>query len=63
MILRAIGAWATGHYTFGNPWPDLLADYDLRRGRIWVLVLVVTLLAPMWASRVRGPLGPASRRP
>ena len=32
----------------------------LRRGRIWVLVLLVTLLAPTWAARIRGLLGPGA---
>ena len=46
-----------GHYGFGKPWGDLLADYDVRRGRIWVVVLVVTLLAPLLTARVRGLVG------
>lgn len=36
-----------GHYAFGNPWETLLADYNVARGRIWILVLVTTLLAPV----------------
>ena len=35
-----------GHYLFGTPWERLLADYNVFRGRIWVLVLITTLLAP-----------------
>jgi hypothetical protein len=34
----------------------LLADYDLSRGRIWIGVLVVTLLAPLGTARLRGLL-------
>ena len=45
--------FVVGHYGFGKAWSELLADYDLRRGRIWVAVLVVTLLAPLWTVRVR----------
>jgi hypothetical protein len=41
-----------GHYLFGTPWRRLLADYDVLRGSIWVLVLLATLFAPVWASRV-----------
>ncbi|HUR95119.1 MAG TPA: hypothetical protein VMY76_11080 [Gemmatimonadales bacterium] len=43
-----------GHYGFGKPWAELLADYDLSRGRIWILALLVTLGAPMWAAWRRG---------
>lgn len=48
--------FGVGHYGFGKPWPELLADYDLSRGRIWITVLVVTLLAPWWTARSRGLL-------
>ena len=42
-----------GHYVFGKPWNDLLADYDILSGRIWVLVLVTTLLAPSLTAYMR----------
>ena len=38
-----------GHYAFGNSWETLIADYNVFRGRIWMLVLVVNLFAPLWA--------------
>jgi hypothetical protein len=41
-----------GHLLFHRSWPVLLADYDLSRGRIWILVLVVTFLAPTLCRRV-----------
>lgn len=41
-----------GHFVFGRSWSELLADYDLTRGRIWPLVLIVTTLAPwLWLRR------------
>ena len=46
-----------GHYGLGRTWSELLADYDLRRGRIWLAVLVVTLFAPLWTARLRGLIG------
>ena len=56
------GAWVSmtlafeflaGHYLFRSPWSKLLAEYDLFRGRIWVLVLVTTALAPLLMARAR----------
>jgi hypothetical protein len=38
----------------GKPWSTVLADYDVLQGRIWVLVPMVTFLAPLWVGRVRG---------
>ena len=43
-----------GHYLFRKPWVELLADYDLRRGRIWIAVLMVTFVAPWWMAHARG---------
>jgi hypothetical protein len=43
-----------GHYLFGNPWSKLLADYDVRQGRVWLLVLAATAVAPRWAAGARG---------
>jgi hypothetical protein len=45
-----------GHYLFDEPWPRLLEDYDLSRGRIWVLVLVTTAVAPRICAQARGVL-------
>jgi hypothetical protein len=49
--------FVVGHYGLGKPWTELLADYDVRRGRIWVVVLLVTFLAPLWTARLRGLVG------
>jgi hypothetical protein len=35
-----------GHYVMGTSWAELLADYDVSRGRIWVLVPIATAAAP-----------------
>jgi cytochrome bd-type quinol oxidase subunit 1 len=40
-----------GHYAFGKTWRELFADYDVSRGRVWIVVLASTLLAPLWAFR------------
>lgn len=45
-----------GHFVARQSWRTLLADYDLRRGRLWPLVLVATAAAPALARRT-------SRRP
>jgi hypothetical protein len=42
-----------GHYLFGTPWRELLADYDVLRGRLWVLVLIATLVSPPLMARTR----------
>lgn len=39
-----------GHYVAGHSWATLFADYNVFRGRIWVLVLLTTLLGPRLAG-------------
>jgi len=53
VLLTLIFEFGAGHYLFHKPWPVLLEDYNLRRGRIWILVLIVTLIAPVWSYRLR----------
>ena len=42
-----------GHYLFRNSWERLLADYNVGQGRIWILVLITTLLAPILVHTLR----------
>ncbi len=49
LVLTVAFEFLGGHYLFGQPWERLLADYDVRGGRIWVLVLVTTAAAPLVA--------------
>ena len=49
LVLTLGFEFLAGHYLFGNPWNQLWADYDVLRGRIWILVLLVTFVAPVLA--------------
>jgi hypothetical protein len=42
--------FGAGHFLFGNPWSRLLEDYNVLRGRVWVVVLLATATAPMVAA-------------
>lgn len=44
------------HYVTGHSWSELLANYDLAAGRLWVLLLAWIAVAPavfqrLWAKR------------
>jgi hypothetical protein len=54
VVLVLAFEFLAGHYLFGTPWSELLADYNVMRGRIWPLVLVTTFVAPYLAGRMRG---------
>ena len=40
-----------GHYVFGHAWSRLLADYNIAAGRIWILILITTAVAPVIFTR------------
>jgi len=41
-----------GHYVAGHPWPRLLADYNVLKGRVWALVLLAVFLGPLVMGRL-----------
>jgi hypothetical protein len=54
VLLTLAFEFLAGHFFFGKPWEELLADYNLFAGRIWVMVLIVTLMTPIVAFTKRG---------
>ena len=46
LFLTVIFEFIFGHYIAGHSWDRLLEDYNLFKGRIWLLVLIVTFSAP-----------------
>jgi len=36
-----------GHFVMGHTWEKLFADYNILNGKIWILVLFTTFLAPV----------------
>lgn len=54
VVLTLAFEFLAGHFVFGKPWEELLADYNLFAGRIWVMVLIVTLMTPVIAFTKRG---------
>ncbi|WP_445476291.1 hypothetical protein ACT9XH_06205 [Methanococcoides methylutens] len=41
-----------GHFVIGHSWERLLHDYNIFEGRIWLLVLIVTVISPWLANRI-----------
>lgn len=41
-----------GHYMMGHSWQKLLADYNLLNGRLWVLVLINNIAAPLISVKI-----------
>jgi hypothetical protein len=56
VMLTLAFEFLAGHYLFGHPWSRLLEDYDVMRGRIWILALMTTFIAPRVCAGLRGLL-------
>ncbi len=46
LLLAVAFEFIFGHYVMGHPWKRLFHDYNLFRGRLWVLILIWTGVAP-----------------
>jgi hypothetical protein len=51
LALTLLFEFGWGHFVIGRSWDELLLDYDILKGRLWVLVLMFTLLAPLITGR------------
>ncbi len=58
VVLTLAFEFLAGHYAFRRSWSELLVDYNLRQGRIWVLVLVTTFVSPWSTARLRHLIRP-----
>jgi hypothetical protein len=53
VVMTVTFEFAFGHYVAGHAWRELLADYNVLQGRMWLLVLLTTWIAPVAAYRLR----------
>ena len=51
--LTVLFEFGLGHYILGSPWSDLLGNYNLADGRIWVLVPLWMGFGPATLHRLR----------
>jgi hypothetical protein len=58
LVLTVAFEFGFGHFVAGHSWSRLLRDYDVLAGRIWVLVLLTVLLAPVWLGHLRAGTPP-----
>ncbi len=51
--LTVVFEFVFGHYVVGHPWEKLFYDYNLLKGRVWLLVLIWITVAPFVFYKVR----------
>lgn len=52
VVITIIFEFVFGHYVMGHSWQKLFADYNLLNGRLWVLVLINNLIAPLISGKI-----------
>jgi predicted membrane-bound spermidine synthase len=52
LILTVCFEFLFGHYVIGHSWEKLFADYNIFKGRLWLLVLLNNLIAPIISSKL-----------
>lgn len=53
LVLTLAFEFGAGHFVFGRTWEELLGEYNLLAGRIWIIVLIVTFMTPITAFTLR----------
>lgn len=53
LVMTILFEFGFGHFVMGHPWSRLLHDYNLFQGRLWVLVLIWTAVAPYLSYKIR----------
>jgi hypothetical protein len=52
VFITMIFEFIFGHYVMGHSWQKLFADYNLFSGRLWVLVLINNVVAPLISGKI-----------
>lgn len=57
LIMTILFEFGFGHYVVGHSWEKLFADYNLLKGRLWILMLLWTWMGPLvMGSLINGDL-------
>lgn len=56
LLMTLAFEFGVGYFIGHHSWPEMLADYNVLKGRVWLFVPLITLLAPWWMAKLRGLL-------
>ena len=52
IVLTILFEFCFAHYVIGHPWEKLFADYNLFIGRLWLIVLINNIAAPIISGKI-----------
>lgn len=53
LLLTVVFEFLFGHYVAGHSWNRLFHDYNILKGRLWILVLIWVTVAPYVVYQIR----------
>ena len=53
LMMTVLFEFVFGHFVAGHSWTRLFMDYNILKGRVWILVLIWTCIAPYVFYRLR----------
>ncbi len=56
LVMTLAFEFGMGYFISRLSWAEMLAQYNLLKGQVWVFVPLVTLIAPWWMAKLRGLL-------
>lgn len=56
LFLTLAFEFGVGYFIGHHGWAEMLADYNVLKGRVWAVVPLITFFAPWWSAHVRGLL-------
>lgn len=54
VVMTLLFEFIFGHYVVGKPWGALLQTFNLLKGDLFLLVLIVSLLSPLLVAKLKG---------
>jgi hypothetical protein len=54
VLMTLLFEFIFGHYVAGKPWKTLFQIFNMLKGDLFILVLLVSLLSPYLVSKIRG---------
>src|SRR5688572_23048203 len=51
MVMTVLFEFGFGHYAGGASWKRLIQDYNVREGRLWILVLLTLFMTPFLVKK------------
>jgi len=52
VFITIIFEFVLGHYVMGHHWQKLFADYNIFNGRLWTLVVINNIVAPIASGKI-----------